>query len=117
MDLRSLNIFIQVAELGSFTRAGEKLGYSQPTISFQIKQLERELNVQLFERIGHTVSLTEDGGTALVHAQQIIRKWYQARTTAGKPRASSAWPPLILSVCPWLPAGSENFGPPIPMSP
>lgn len=73
MDLRSLNIFIQVAELGSFTRAGEKLGYSQPTISFQIKQLERELNVQLFERIGHTVSLTEDGGTALVHAQQICR--------------------------------------------
>ena len=41
MDLRALNIFIEVAELGSFTRAGEKLGYSQPTISFQIKQLEK----------------------------------------------------------------------------
>ena len=39
MDLRALSIFIEVAELGSFTRAGEKLGYSQPTISFQIKQL------------------------------------------------------------------------------
>ena len=34
MDLRSLNIFIETAELGSFTRAGEKLGYSQPTVSF-----------------------------------------------------------------------------------
>ena len=52
MDLRSLNIFIEVAELGSFTRAGEKLGYSQPTISFQIKQLEKEMGTQLFDRIG-----------------------------------------------------------------
>ena len=43
MDLRSLTIFIQVAELNSFSKAAEKLGYSQPTISFQIKQLEQEL--------------------------------------------------------------------------
>ena len=71
MDLRSLNIFIEVAELGSFTRAGEKLGYSQPTISFQIKQLEKELGAQLFDRIGHTVSLTDAGRDALGYAQQI----------------------------------------------
>ncbi len=71
MDLRSLNIFIEVAELGSFTRAGEKLGYSQPTISFQIKQLEKEMGVPLFDRIGHTVSLTDAGRDALSYAQQI----------------------------------------------
>ena len=47
MDIRSLNIFIEAAELGSFTRTGEKLGYSQPTISFQIKQLEKEMGAQL----------------------------------------------------------------------
>ena len=41
MDLRALSIFIEVAELGCFSRAGEKLGYSQPTISFQIKQLDK----------------------------------------------------------------------------
>lgn len=73
MDLRSLNTFIQVAELGSFTKAGEKLGYSQPTVSFQIKQLERELEVQLFDRIGHTVCLTDDGREALSYAQSICR--------------------------------------------
>jgi len=73
MDLKSLNTFIQVAELKSFTRAGEKLGYSQPTISFQIKQLEGELGVQLFDRIGHTVSLTEAGRDALTYAQSICR--------------------------------------------
>ena len=71
MDLRSLNTFIQVAELNSFTRAGEKLGYSQPTISLQIKQLEQELGVQLFERIGHTVTLTDSGREALTYAQRI----------------------------------------------
>ncbi len=73
MDLRSLDTFIQVAELNSFTKAGEKLGYSQPTISFQIKQLEKELGVQLFERIGHTITLTDAGRTALTQAQQICR--------------------------------------------
>ena len=71
MDLQCLNIFIQVAELGSFTKAGEKLGYSQPTVSFQIKQLEKELGVQLFDRIGHTIKITEAGRDALVYAQNI----------------------------------------------
>ena len=70
-----------VAELGSFTRAAENLGYSQPTISFQIKQLEQELGVQLFERIGHTVSLTDDGRDALDYAQRICRMT-QEMTTA-----------------------------------
>ena len=73
MDLRNLTTFIQVAELGSFTKAAEKLGYSQPTISFQIKQLETELGAQLFERIGHTVALTDRGHTALSYAQNICR--------------------------------------------
>lgn len=73
MDIRSLNTFIQVAELNSFTRAGERLGYSQPTVSFQIKQLESELGVQLFERIGHNVTLTDDGRAALSYAQHICR--------------------------------------------
>ena len=71
MDVRALNIFIEVAELGSFTKAGDKLGYSQPTVSFQIKQLEKELGVSLFDRIGHTVSLTDAGRDALRYAQHI----------------------------------------------
>ena len=71
MDLRALSIFIEVAERKSFTKAGETLGYSQPTISFQIKQLEKELGVSLFDRIGHTVSLTDAGRDALRYAQHI----------------------------------------------
>lgn len=73
MDLHALQLFVQVAELGSFTRAGEKLGYSQPTVSFQIRQLEQELGVPLFDRIGRHVSLTAAGHDALDYAQRICR--------------------------------------------
>ena len=61
MELRNLITFIHVAELGSFTKAAEQLGYSQSTISFQIKQLEDEFGCLLFERINHTITLTERG--------------------------------------------------------
>ena len=73
MELRNLSTFIHVAELGSFTKAAEKLGFAQPTISFQIKQLENELGKQLFDRVGHTVSLTEEGRDTLIQAQHICR--------------------------------------------
>lgn len=71
MEIKNLNTFIQVAELGSFSRAAERLGYSQPTVSVQIRQLEQELGVKLFDRIGHAVRLTDRGREMLVHAQSI----------------------------------------------
>ena len=55
MDLKNLLTFMHVAELNSFTRAGQKLGFSQSTVSFQIKQLERELGTQLLN--GLTIRL------------------------------------------------------------
>lgn len=73
MELKNLDTFIQVAELSSFTKAADKLGYSQSTVSFQIKQLENELNTQLFERINHHVSLTERGKEVLLHAHHILK--------------------------------------------
>ena len=71
MELRNLITFTNVAELGSFTKAGEQLGYSQSTVSFQIKQLEEELGCLLFERINHTIALTERGHELLSYANQI----------------------------------------------
>ena len=71
MELRNLITFIHVAELGSFTRAAEQLGYSQSTISFQIKQLEEELDCLLFERINHTITLTERGRDLVSYAHQV----------------------------------------------
>ena len=71
MELRNLITFIHVAELGSFTKAAEQLGYSQSTISFQIKQLEDELGCLLFERINHTINLTERGRELVSYAHQV----------------------------------------------
>lgn len=73
MDMKNLKTFIQVAELASFTKAAQRLGFSQSTISFQIKQLENELNVKLFERINHTVKLTEQGREVLRYAHEMER--------------------------------------------
>ena len=71
MELRNLITFIHVAELGSFTKTAEQLGYSQSTISFQIKQLEEELGCLLFERINHTITLTERGHELVSYAHQV----------------------------------------------
>ena len=71
MDVKNLNTFIYVAELGSFTRAAERLNFSQSTVSFQIRQLETELGFPLFERINHTVVLTQKGREVLLYAHQI----------------------------------------------
>ncbi len=71
MELRNLITFIHVAELGSFTKAAGQLGYSQSTISFQIKQLEEELGCLLFERINHTITLTERGRELVSYAHQV----------------------------------------------
>ena len=71
MDIRNLTTFVHVAELGNFSRAAERLGYSQPTISVQIRQLEEELGFRLFDRIGHAVRLTDKGRETLAYAQQV----------------------------------------------
>mgnify|MGYP000472408855 CR=1 FL=1 len=60
MDIKNLETFVMVNELKSFTQAAQRLGFTQSTVSFQIKQLENELGIPLFERISHTVTLTKD---------------------------------------------------------
>lgn len=71
MEIRNLISFLHVAEMNSFTKAAEILGYSQSTISFQIKQLETELDCLLFERINHTITLTDKGEELLKYAHSV----------------------------------------------
>ncbi|MBR5266279.1 MAG: LysR family transcriptional regulator [Clostridia bacterium] len=71
MEIRNLITFVQVAELMSFTKAAKVLGYSQSTVSFQIKQLENEMNCLLFERINHNITLTDKGRELLEYAVRI----------------------------------------------
>lgn len=72
MEIRHLVSFLQLAMLRSFTKAGESLGYSQANISLQIRQLENELGVPLFDRIGKTAHLTQYGQMLVPYAQQIV---------------------------------------------
>ncbi|MBQ9120522.1 MAG: LysR family transcriptional regulator [Lachnospiraceae bacterium] len=71
MEIRNLITFVHVAEMNNFTKAAKYLGYSQSTVSFQIKQLEAELDCLLFERINHTIRLTAKGRELLAYAQKI----------------------------------------------
>ena len=84
MELRNLITFIHVAELGSFTKTAEQLGYSQSTISFQIKQLEDELGCLLFERINHTIALTERGRELVSYAHRIRALTDEFKDNLGK---------------------------------
>ena len=72
MEVRQLNYFIKAAELLHFTDAAAASFVTQSTLSQQIKQLEEELGMLLFDRIGKQVHLTEAGNLFLLHARQII---------------------------------------------
>ncbi len=72
MELATLNAFIAIAELGSFSEAAERLYLTQPAVSKRIASLEQQLNVRLFDRLGREVSLTEAGRALLPRAYQIL---------------------------------------------
>lgn len=69
---RSIRYLLAVAEHHSFTRAAESLFVSQPTLSQQIKQLEESLDVQLLDRSGRSVRLTDAGEVYLHHARRAL---------------------------------------------
>ncbi|MGC0415321.1 LysR family transcriptional regulator [Embleya sp. AB8] len=72
MELRQLEYFVAVAEERNFTRAAERVHISQSGVSAQIRQLERELGAELFERSARTVTLSVTGKAALEHARAAL---------------------------------------------
>ncbi len=72
MELSWLNTFIMAAQCGNFRKTAELLFISQPSVSVHIKQLERELGVELFERDNRKVKLTEEGKRYLEHARKLM---------------------------------------------
>lgn len=74
ITFRQLKVFAAVARHRSFTRAAEELGLSQPAVSMQVKQLENQLDVSLFENLGKKTFLTEAGKEAFQYAREVIRQ-------------------------------------------
>jgi len=72
MDLDSLRVFLKVAELGSFTRAGEHLGLSKARASIRIRELEAALGSRLLHRSTRAVRLTTDGEQFLQRARRLV---------------------------------------------
>lgn len=72
LDLESLKIFVKVAELGSFTRAGEHLGMPKARVSLRLKALEAELGARLLQRSTRVVRLTPDGEELLPRARRLV---------------------------------------------
>ena len=79
MDLIKLKSFITVAKLKNFRKASEELYFSQPAISAQIKELEHYYNVDLFERTGKKIKLTEAGELLLPYAEDLVMKFEESR--------------------------------------
>ena len=108
MELKNLDTFIQVAELCSFTKAAEKIGCSQSTVSFQIKQLEASLGIQLFERINHTVTLTTKGREVLQYAHSINKLTHELEKQISEENDVSGHIRIAMadSLCSWLLKGN-----------
>ena len=79
MDFKQIRYFVQVAELGSFTRAASVLRVAQPALSRQVRALEVELRQPLFDRNGRGVTLTSAGQRLLAHGRGILQQVERAR--------------------------------------
>ena len=73
MNTKNLLTFKTILETGSFQKAADKLSYTQSTVTFQIKQLEEELALKLFEKIGRKMELTQAGKDILPYVDTILQ--------------------------------------------
>lgn len=90
MDLRQLDYFVRVAELGSFTRASLALDIAQPALSRQVRLLEVELRQTLLTRNGRGAVPTEAGRLLLEHGRGILHQVERAREELGRVRGALA---------------------------
>lgn len=72
MDIRQLETFIYLCDYKSFSKAGEKLFITQPTVTNHIKNLENELGVNLVNRLGNSISITDAGSILYKYAKDVL---------------------------------------------
>ena len=83
MDIKQLHTFETIIQTGSFQKAAQVLSYAPSTITFQMKQLEKELGVSLFERRGHEQRLTSAGISLKPYVDQVLHSADQLVAHAG----------------------------------
>ena len=86
MEIRQLQTFVQAAQLESFSKTAEMLGYSQSAITVQMRLLETELNTRLFDRMGKRVVLTPQGKEFLKSANKILYEVNKASKSMNEER-------------------------------
>ena len=74
MEIRQIQSFVTITQTGSFSGAAQLLGYSQSAITVQIRLLEEELGVRLFDRMGKKIGLTSQGKRFLLCADEILKQ-------------------------------------------
>src|SRR5690349_5496512 len=84
IELRHLRYFLAAAEAAHFTNAAKLLPVTQPTLSHQIRQLEDQLGLPLFDRIKKQVRLTAAGELLLPHARRVLRELDEAQSALGE---------------------------------
>lgn len=90
-----LRIFVTVAQCGNFTAASRELGISQPAVSQNIAELEKELDTRLFDRSRASVSLTDKGKLFLDYAYKILYWYHKAESVLIKKTEAPARPVLL----------------------
>jgi len=88
MELSQLRTIIHVAELGSLSKASDRLHIAQPALSRQVRMLEEELGTRLFERHGRGMVITETGQNVLRHAYRVIGEVQEIRASVADSDAS-----------------------------
>jgi LysR family transcriptional regulator, transcription activator of glutamate synthase operon len=101
MELRQLQYLTKLASIGSYRRAAQELGVSQPTLTRQIQDLERELGVTLIDRNRRPTQLTSAGELYLRTVERVFQELDVARAEVAAAAVTEAAPTLRLVVAPW----------------
>lgn len=99
MELRQVQLFLAAADEGSITAAARKMNLTQPALSRQIKALEEELDVELFTRGAHSVTLTAAGRVLVEGGRKLVER---AERVVKQVRAEAAGEPLRIGYAPSL---------------